>query len=154
MLSAGDQGVTTASTATNSIVLNALSVSWTATGSSGFFVKPVGSGTGTAKLDWNSASGEIFVASSSCRYKKNIETVQPAEAARVWDLRPVSFHGIKADESDRKLYGFIAEEVEEIDPRLVYYHPDEDGKPRVEGVNYDMVSKLAWVAACATFCIR
>jgi hypothetical protein len=108
----------------------------------------VGSGTGSASLDWDSTTGEIFVASSSRRYKKNIETVQPAEATRVWDLRSVSFHGIKADDSDRKLYGFIAEEVEEVDPRLVYYHPDEAGQPRVEGVNYDMVRELVWVNEC------
>lgn len=121
----------------------------------GFFVKPVRSLAATsATLRYDSTTGEIFADSSSRRYKKNIETVQPAEGARVWDLRPVSYHGIDADEAVQKLYGFIAEEVEEIDPRLVFYHPDEDGKLRVEGVNYDMVSKLAWVAGCATICIR
>lgn len=80
--------------------------------------------------------------SSSRRYKQDIEDLQPVEAVRVWDLRPVSYRALKADEAAHKSYGFIAEEVAEIDPRLVFYGQDEDGKPRVEGVNYDQVTML------------
>ncbi len=51
--------------------------------------------------------------------------------------------------------GFIAEEVAEIDPRLVFWGQDEDGEPRMEGVNYDQVRVASgWVPGCFGFSIR
>lgn len=67
-----------------------------------------------------------------------------AESARVWDLRPVSYRGINATEGAEKMYGFIAEEVEQVEPRLCVYGKDEAGEPQVEGVNYDMVRVCAY----------
>ena len=110
----------------------------------GFFVDPVRSvGTGTANLGYNTSSAEIIVVSSSRRYKTDIADVQPSESGRVWDLRPVSYRGIEEGEGASKVYGFIAEEVEAVEPRLCFYGQDEQsGQPRVEGVNYDMVVPL------------
>ena len=110
----------------------------------GFYVKPVESKAGTANLAYDSGSGEIYVASSSQRYKTNIETVTANEAANVWNLRPVSYHAIKdADKEDAPVYyGFIAEEVAEVDPRLCFWGQDPEGMPQVEGVNYDQVFTL------------
>jgi hypothetical protein len=106
----------------------------------GFFVSPVRSvGSGSANLVYDTTTKEIYVGSSSRRYKKDIEDVQAADAARVWDLRPVSYRALEANAEEHKSYGFIAEEVAEIDPRLVFWGQDKDGQPRVEGVNYDQV---------------
>lgn len=124
----------------SAVVLSAMGTTLGAS-KSGFFVKPVNTSVSTANLNYDSATGEISVASSSRRYKKDIEDVQAAEAARVWDLRPVSYRALEADAEAHKAYGFIAEEVAEVDPRLVFWGPDEDGERRVEGVNYDQVRK-------------
>lgn len=82
------------------------------------------------------------LASSSRRYKKDIVDVQASEFARMWDLRPVSYRPLDEEEGPEKLYGFIAEEVEEVHPRLCFYGQDDEGQPRVEGVNYDMIIPL------------
>lgn len=102
-----------------------------------------------------SSAQEIYVGSSSRRYKKDIEGVQAAEAARVWDLRPVSYRALEADPGAAKNYGFIAEEVADIDPRLVFWGKDEEGQQRVEGVNYDQVSGVGYACkhACVCMCV-
>lgn len=110
----------------------------------GFFVSPVRSvGSGSANLVYDSTSKEIYVGSSSRRYKTDIADISAVESARVWDLRPVSYRPINvAGDDTNTAYGFIAEEVEEMEPRLVFYGQNEEGQERVEGVNYDMVIPL------------
>ena len=125
------------------MVLSAFSTTGVTATANGFFVKPVRSvGSGAANLVFDSTSGEIYVGASSGRYKTDIVEVQAAESARVWDLRPVSYRALEADEGEHKSYGFIAEEVAAVEPRLCFYGQDEAGQPRVEGVNYDMVVPL------------
>jgi hypothetical protein len=94
-------------------------------------------------LSYNAGTGELTYSGSSARYKTDIEDVQAPEAARVWDLRPVSFRFL-ADKEDQphKSYGFIAEEVAEVDPRLAVWGVDAEGQPQVEGVKYDQVVPL------------
>lgn len=95
-----------------------------------------------SSLSYNGFTGEIFTSSSSRRYKTDIADVQASESARVWDLRPVSYHAIDAEEGTDKIYGFIAEEVEQVDPRLCFYSKVEEGQLRVEGVHYIEVIPL------------
>ncbi len=66
------------------------------------------------------------------------------ESANVWDLRPVSYNAIEdaGKENAPVYYGFIAEEVAEVEPRLCFWSPDAEGTPQVEGVNYDQVIPL------------
>jgi hypothetical protein len=74
---------------------------------------------------------------SSARFKENIEglTVGLDELMR---LRPVSFT-YKNDTTGNEHIGLIAEEVEEVEERLVFYGEDE----RVRGVRYtEMVALL------------
>ena len=100
-------------------------------------------GSGSANLVYDSGSGEIYVGSSSRRYKTDIADIQASESAHVWDLRPVSYRALEADAAETKSYGFIAEEVADVDPRLVFWAEDGgNGTQRVEGVNYDMVIPL------------
>jgi hypothetical protein len=73
----------------------------------------------------------------SSRYKSEIETMEDEYADKVLDLRPVWFRSIAtADRTDWSHWGLVAEEVAEIDPRLVQYGPqhetDEDGNDLYE----------------------
>ena len=70
--------------------------------------------------------------------------VAASESAHVWGLRPVSYRAIEdaGNEDAPVYYGFIAEEVAEVDPRLCFWGQDAEGMPRVEGVNYDQVTPL------------
>ena len=74
--------------------------------------------------------------------KTEIQDVKASESARVWDLRPVVYRILDAAKEEPKLYGFIAEEVAEVDPRLCFWSQDSEGLPQVEGVNYDQVIPL------------
>ena len=127
----------------NSIVLSAVDDRF-ASSASGFFVNPVGSLAGSANLAYNSATKEIYVASSSRRYKTDIQEVIASESARLWDLRPISYRAVHTanDENSPVYYGLIAEEVAEVDPRLCFWGLDADGLPQVEGVKYDQVVSL------------
>jgi len=106
-------------------------------------VAPLRSGVGgSANLFYNIITKEISLASSSQRYKTDIQDVKVSESARVWDLRPVVYRVLDAAKEEPKLYGFIAEEVAEVDPRLCFWSQDSEGLPQVEGVNYDQVIPL------------
>lgn len=80
----------------------------------------------------------IYRSTSSIKYKTDVEDLWSSYAEKVLDLRPVWFRSLcKDDPKDHSYYGFIAEEVAEIDPRLVHWGKDEDGNPTPEGVQYD-----------------
>jgi hypothetical protein len=78
--------------------------------------------------------GQVATCSSSARYKTDIESLGSATEL-VEQLRPVTFRWIETGEDD---YGFVAEEVAEIDPRLATYNADG----QVEGVKYRQISAL------------
>lgn len=119
----------------------------TSAGSVGF----PGLGTTTAAqtgyLCWNSSGGALTVDStntclvSSQRYKDHVKPLSEGLDA-VMQLQPVSFR-YKADFMPSKFdpgeqLGFIAEDVQKIDPRLTPL--DKDGLPR--GVEYDRITAL------------
>ena len=97
------------------------------------------------------SDGNLFRSTSSARYKTNVETLQNNYADAILDCRPVWYRSIsKIDNPDHGFWGFIAEEVAEIDPRLVFWKTtesvvQEDGSrvdvpletPEAEGVQYD-----------------
>ena len=107
---------------------------------------PVRSAVGTANLGYNPGTGEITYDSSRRRNLVavsdgvEVEDVAAAEAARVWELRPVIYrHALEAKTAHNdKAYGFVAEEVAAIDPRLVHW--GEDGQ--VKGVDYEQMVPL------------
>jgi hypothetical protein len=79
----------------------------------------------------NSAStpaNELLRSTSSRRYKRQIEDLESRYAESVLKLRPVWYRSaIASDRQDWSHYGLIAEEVAEIDPRLVHWgHRDDD----------------------------
>ena len=82
----------------------------------------------------NSSSGVLFRSTSSIKYKTDVEDADLSYSeALVYGSRPVWYRSLsKNDPSDYSYWGFIAEEVAEIDPRMVHW--GDDGP---EGVQYD-----------------
>ena len=96
---------------------------------------------GTVRRDLKESRAAYFSRRSDVT---DIQDVEASESAHVWDLRPVSYRAIHATNDDNSplYYGFIAEEVAEVDPCLCFWGLDADGLPQVEGVNYDQVVPL------------
>jgi len=68
-----------------------------------------------------SASTGTFIFSSSRRYKKDIEPLSPTDADKLLLLDAVTYKSTSVvDDPDRTWYGFVAEDVDRADPRLVY----------------------------------
>jgi hypothetical protein len=82
----------------------------------------------------NSVSGILQRSTSSVKYKTEIEDAELSYSeALVYGSRPVWYRSLsESDPSDYSYWGFIAEEVAEIDPRMVHW--GDDGP---EGVQYD-----------------
>lgn len=87
---------------------------------------------------------------SSIKYKKDVETLEDSYADALLSVRPVWYRSTcQADNPAWGWWGFIAEEVAEIDPRLVHWKTtesvvQENGtlehvpcEPEPEGVAYD-----------------
>jgi hypothetical protein len=88
-----------------------------------------------ASLTIFSGSGRFARSTSSIRYKTDVETADLSYSqAAVYGVRPVWYRSLsEADNPAWGWWGFIAEEVAEIDPRLVQW--GADGQP--DGVAYD-----------------
>ena len=106
------------------------------------------------------SDGDLLRFTSSLKYKTDVETIEDARADAILNCRPVWYRSkctndVKtegAEKSDWGWYGFIAEEVAEIEPRLVNWATkdgvkQEDGSVQsverdpadyeAEGVRYD-----------------
>ena len=84
------------------------------------------------------ASGFLRRSTSSIKYKTNVETIQDQYADAILGCRPVWYQSTcEADKPEWGHWGFIAEEVAEIDPRLCFFKEEEDGTLEPEGVQYD-----------------
>jgi hypothetical protein len=79
-----------------------------------------------AYLD-NGANNSLLRSTSSIKYKKDVEDLDHNLALKVLDLRPVWYRSKStADKAEWSHYGLIAEEVAQIEPRLVHYaYPEE-----------------------------
>jgi len=80
------------------------------------------------------SNGEIKRSTSSARYKTNINNVTDEESKSVLSFRPVTYQSKdNADDLDATWFGLIAEEVAEIEPRLVSYGYSEDAWDLIDG---------------------
>jgi len=97
---------------------------------------PTTASAANAYLD-GSADNQLYRSTSSIRYKKDIEDIDAEYSENALNLRPVWYRS-KADGDNSKWswYGLIAEEVAEIDPRLVHwsYADDSYEVEEVDGV--------------------
>jgi len=87
----------------------------------------------------NIDSGGLFRRStSSSKYKTDIEALDDNYADAILQCRPVWYRSTcDADKPEWAYWGFIAEEVAAIDPRLCFFEEKEDGSLEPEGVQYD-----------------
>jgi hypothetical protein len=95
------------------------------------------------------SSGTLQRISSSIKYKKDVETLENQYVDAVIDnARPTWYRSkCESDNPDWGHYGFIAEELVQIDPRLVCLEPDENGsylgadgnRYEPEGVQYQSI---------------
>jgi hypothetical protein len=84
--------------------------------------------------------GKLIRSTSSRKYKTNIETLEDSYADAVLSARPVWFNSTASSDTENPdwgYWGFIAEEIADIDPRLVFYGKDSDGNLEAESVQYD-----------------
>lgn len=102
--------------------------------------------TGSAANMFINSSGLVIRSTSSARYKTNIETLENSYADKLLECRPVWYRSIATDDTTHpqwSYYGFIAEEVANVDPRLVHFDEQEDGTLQPEGVQYtQMIAHL------------
>jgi hypothetical protein len=80
------------------------------------------------------ASNNLLRSTSSLRYKTDIEDLEQDHANSILSFRPVWYRSTaEADRKDWSWYGLIAEEVAEIEPRLVHWTYLENAYEEVEG---------------------
>jgi hypothetical protein len=93
----------------------------------------------------------IYRSTSSIKYKTDVEDIDNAYADAILGCRPVWYRSLcERDPKDHSYWGFIAEEVAQIDPRLVFWKTsdtlvNQDGttetieldEPEAENVAYD-----------------
>ena len=77
-----------------------------------------------------STNGQLGVAASSLRYKRDIRSLENRSQG-LWQLRPVTFR-YKQDPQGQRQYGLIAEEVAKVYPELVVH----DNKGQIQSVQY------------------
>jgi hypothetical protein len=88
------------------------------------------------------SGGQLRRSTSSIRFKTNVETLENSYADALLNCRPVWYRSTApSDNPEHSYWGFIAEEVAEIDPRLVQFSTettsfvdavDGDGNPLFE----------------------
>lgn len=86
------------------------------------------------------SDGKLIRSTSSRKYKTNIETLEDSYADAILNARPVWFNSAASADTENPnwgYWGFIAEEIADIDPRLVFYGKDSDGNLDPESVQYD-----------------
>ena len=96
------------------------------------------------------SAGDLGRSTSSAKYKTDIEAIEESYSDALLNCRPVWYRSLcSSDNPDYGYWGFIAEEVAEVDPRLVHWKTSEpvkqeDGsiehvscEPEPEGVAYD-----------------
>ena len=104
-------------------------------GKSGIQILPSLLQTGSYNdLEIDTATGEVYRAASSLRYKKDIQPLSPQDLSSVLRLTPVSF---KWKSNDKKSVGLIAEQVHDVGlTDFVTYN--EKGEP--DGVSYKLLT--------------
>lgn len=84
---------------------------------------------------------------SSARYKTQIEDIEKSFIDNIYKMKPRYYRSLcQRDKKEWSHFGFIAEEMAEIEPRFVHYKEDEEGNQIAEGVQYDRITALLTAA--------
>jgi len=73
---------------------------------------------------WSDATG-AYAAVSDERLKKDIEYMDQDILDKIVKLKPATYRLLHTDENDQKNFGFIAQEVQEYFPELIYQETNE-----------------------------
>ena len=92
-----------------------------------------------ANVFFNSANDSMYVSTSSLRFKHDVETLTLESARKALDMRPIWYRSSGDDPKDWSFYGLGAEEVAEIDPRLVEFEPTPDCECSLDKVRYEEI---------------
>lgn len=83
-------------------------------------------------------ANQLLRSTSSIQYKTEVTDLTEVDAYKAFDLRPITYKSLaEADDQTKTHFGLIAEEVAEIEPRLVHY---VNGQP--DGVQYERLCVL------------
>lgn len=74
------------------------------------------------------------ISGSAKRFKEDIQELTPEEAEKVLKMLPVAFKWKEGAPWSGESISFIADDVEKIDDRFVFYSEDADGNRQVEGL--------------------
>ncbi len=107
--------------------------------------------TGSAANLFVSSNGSLYRSTSSELFKINIESIEDAWADKVLDLQPIYYKSTAAGDigaipENWTHYGFSAEQVATIDPRLVSYKTHEYSMGGPEGdeeISTELVEPIA-----------
>jgi hypothetical protein len=98
------------------------------------------------------SDGTFQRSTSSARFKTNVETIESQYAQNILNARPVWYRSLCADDNkDWGHWGFIAEELAMVDPRLVHWKTEEttfvteevEGQPVTKQVSTKLDTPIA-----------
>ncbi len=96
-----------------------------------------------ANLYIDSGAGLLYRSTSSLKYKTEVEDLNIDTTDLLSKMRPVWYRSLgDADRKDWSWYGFIAEELAEIEPRLVHFGYGKDSYEEVETIDNEGNSKI------------
>jgi hypothetical protein len=91
----------------------------------------------------SSPANELLRSTSSMRYKTDVMDIDEDWRRVVRALRPITYRSrAPADDPSKRWYGLVAEEVSEIEPRLVHYTRDDAGNDLPDSVQYDRLAVI------------
>lgn len=80
---------------------------------------------GTQKGSFDDVSGN-YVPSSDVRFKDDIEYIEGGMLSVINELEPTMYHFKDDQTRERKYYGLIAQDVQEVLPSIVHYYDESD----------------------------
>jgi hypothetical protein len=96
-----------------------------------------------ANLYIDSGGGLLYRSTSSLKYKTEVEDLNIDTTDLLSKMRPVWYRSLgDVDRKDWSWYGFIAEELAEIEPRLVHFGYGKDSYEEVETTDDEGNSKI------------
>ena len=126
------------SAALGSIALNATGSIFNPTSESSFYVTPMRMTGPASPMYYNYTTKEVGYDTSSRRNKKDIEDLE-VDTSVLHNFQPKSFKFISHGEDAVTNYGFIAEELEELNPILVLYN----GDGLVQGIQWNIITMFS-----------
>jgi hypothetical protein len=89
-----------------------------------------------ANLYIDSGAGFLYRSTSSLKYKTEVEDLNIDTTELLSKMRPVWYRSLgDVDRKDWSWYGFIAEELAEIEPRLVHFGYGKDSYEQIETID-------------------